>query len=156
MFPQVKGTSTAQYCTVASISARGEGGTTEHIFYHLTDNRPMGAHGWGTISTEDAETDLVMKNLIGSLLAHPPKTFLSQTATIEASILRRTERAPRSSGRAKAVFKRNKADPHLSAGLVHPAGAEHVRAHSSSDKDSKETIQKTDLYFLQSQIRSGF
>jgi len=156
MSPQVKGTSTAQYCSVVSISARGEGGTTEHIFYHLTDNRPTGAHGRGTISTEDAETDLVIKNLIGSLLAHPPKTSLSQTATIEASILRRTDRVPRPSGRAESVFKRNKPDAHSSACLVYPAGAEHVRAHGSSDKDNKETIQKTDLYFLQSQIRSGF
>jgi len=53
--PQVKSTSTDQYCSVASISARGEGGTTEGILYNLTDNQPTGTHGQGTISTEDAE-----------------------------------------------------------------------------------------------------
>ena len=72
MGSQVKGNSTAQYCSVASISARGQGRTTERIFYYLTDNRPTGAHGPGTISTEDAETDLVVKNLISSLLANQP------------------------------------------------------------------------------------
>jgi len=123
MSQQVKGTSTVQYCFVVSMSARGEGRTTERIFYHLTDNRPTGAHGPGTISTEDAETDQVIKNLIRSLLARPPKTSLSQTATIEASILRRTNRVPRPSGRAESVFKRNKPDAHSSACLVHPAGA---------------------------------
>jgi len=117
MIPQVKGTFTAQYCFVASISARGEGEMTERIFYHLTDNRPTGAHGPGTISTEDAETDLVVKNLIGSLLANPPMMALSQTATIEGSILQRMDRVPRSSGRAEAVFKRNKPDTHSNACL---------------------------------------
>lgn len=149
MVPQVKGTSTDQYCLVASISARGEGGTTERIFYHLTDNRPTGINGPGTISTEDAEADLVVKNLLGSLLANPPKTVLTQTATIEGSILRRAERVPRSSGRAEAVFTMNKPDAHPGACLVHPAGAEYVRAHGSSDKEHKEPIHKTDLYFLQ-------
>ena len=41
--------------SVASISARGEGGTTERIFFHLTDNQPTGTGN--PISTEDAETD---------------------------------------------------------------------------------------------------
>jgi len=62
MSPQVKGISTDQYCSVASISARGEGGTTERIFYHLTDNRPTATHGRGTISTEDAEMDSNQKS----------------------------------------------------------------------------------------------
>ena len=118
MSRQVKGTFTAQYCSVASISARGEDGITEHIFYRLTDNWHTGAHGWGTISTEDAETDLVIKNLISSFLAHSPKTSLSQTATIKASILQRTDRVLRSSSRAEVVFKRNKPNVHSSACLV--------------------------------------
>jgi len=54
------------------------------------------------------------------------------------------------------VFTRNKPDAHSSACLVHPAGAERVQAHGSSDKDHKEPIQKMEVYFLQSQIRSGF
>jgi len=37
-----------------------------------------------------------------------------------------------------------------------PASSEHVSAHGSFDKDSKAPIQKTDLYFSQSKIRSGF
>ena len=52
------------------------------------------------------------------------------------------------------VIKRNR--PDASACLVHPSGVEYVRAHSSSNKDSKDTIQKTPLYYLQTQILSGF
>jgi len=100
--------------------------------------------------------DLSIKNLIGSLLDHQPKTSLSQTATIETSILRRTDRVPRQSGRAEAVIKRNRPDAHSIACLVHPSGVEYVQAHGSSDKDSKDTIQKTALYYLQTQIQFGF
>jgi len=57
--PQATGTSKTQYCSVSSISARGEGGLTERIFYHLTDNRPHGSNGQGTLSTEDTDGDPV-------------------------------------------------------------------------------------------------
>ena len=54
------------------------------------------------------------------------------------------------------MIKRNRPDAHASACLVHPSGVEYVRAHGSSNKDSKDTFLKTLLYYLQTQIRSGF
>ena len=155
MTPPGQETNRSQYCSIASVSARGEGGLTERIFLHLTDNKP-GSRGQGTLSTEDVDRDLVAKNLIGALLRKDPSRLLSFEGATAMCTLRLTDRSPKPSGKAVTVLANSTTHAREGETLTHPGGRDYVANHGTTGQDEGPRFERSPLWYLQTDLRTGF